>query len=88
MSSSGAYARFLLRNQAQTAKEESREKISAVQVISVAKSYSTTLADDYCSHSLHLPRPRALWSSNRDDFARSPSPALFNASRDLRRTHV
>ena len=56
MSSSGAYARSLLRNQA---KEASREKISVVQGILVAKkNYSTTLADNHCS--LHLLRPRAL----------------------------
>ena len=55
-SSNGAYAWSLLRNQAQTAKEASREKISAVPVILVAKNYSTTLPDDHCS--LHLPRPR------------------------------
>ena len=63
-SSSGAYAQSLLRNQAQTTKEASREKISTVQAILVAKkNYSTTLADDHCS--LHLLRLRALWSSNQ-----------------------
>ena len=47
------------------AKEASRVKISAVQAISFAKSYSTTLADDHCSLSLQLPRPRALWNLER-----------------------
>ena len=52
-----AYARSLLRrNQAQTAKEASREKISAVPAILVAKkNYSTTLVDDHCSASIEAP---------------------------------
>ena len=86
-SSSGAYARSILCNQAQTAKEASREMISGVQATSVTKkSYFTTLVD-ITALSLHLPRPRTLWSSNRDDVARSPPPAPFNASCDLRRMH-
>ena len=85
-SSSGGYARSLLRNQAQTAEEVSRGKISGVQANSVTKkSYSTTLADDHCSP-LNQLRPQAVWSSNRDDVARLPPPALFNTSRDLHRT--
>ena len=65
----------LLRNQAKMAKEASREKLSTVPAILVAKNYSTTLADDLCF--LHLLRPRALWSSNQEGVTRSPSPSLL-----------
>ena len=83
-SSIGVYARWSLlrRNQAQTAKEASREKISTVPAIFAAKNYSTTLVDDHCS--LHLPRPQALWSSNQDDISLVHHlylmlPAIFTA---------
>ena len=57
-SSSGVYARSILCNQAQTAKEASREKISGVQATSVTKkSYFTTLVDDHCPLSASTEAP-------------------------------
>ena len=68
--------RSILCNQAQTAKEASREKISGVQATSVTKkSYSTTLVDDHCplSSSTEAPDIVEFQSRRCRSFATSSS---------------